>query len=573
MEHQILLAASITAGVVFGFLIAWFSLRSDRNNIYARGRAEAEGDRAALEERVKAKDVRVQEIQTELSQEKEQSHRLRDENASLKASQQEVETRIAEARREAGERIAVTEEGHRRLIEMIEARTLGLGSELEKLRADNDFLRSENVRLQASQADVDARLQEARRLSDEKLALVSDAQSKLSETFRALSSEVLHNNNQAFLDLAKQTFERLQDGARSDLDSRQKSIDEMIRPLKESLSRVDSAIGDMEKTRTAAYATLGEQVSSLVQSQTQLRNETASLIHALRAPAVKGRWGELQLRRVVELAGMVEHCDFEQQPSVSTDDGVQRPDLIIHLPNSRKVVVDAKVSLKAYLESLDCPDESERSAKVIEHSAQVRAHLTRLGSKKYWSQFPEAPEFAVAFLPGETFFSAALQHDPGLIEFGAEQRVILATPTTLIALLKAVAYGWQQQRLAENAKNVSLLGQGLYERLRIFTGYLDDLRRNLVRTVDCYNKAAGSLETRVLVSARRFKEFGAAGGDDLPVIEQVDNVPRSLVALEQAALFPDTEPVSVEAIEDLRVASPPRSEISIAAGTTVVIED
>ncbi len=500
MNQQVLFALTIAAGVVFGFLISWFSFRSDRVNIYARGRSDGEKERAQMEERISAKDARILEIQLERDKEKETAAQLRDDNARLKASQSEMDARIADAKAQAEEKATLVQQ-----------------------------------------------------LAEEKLAMLGDTQQKLSDNFKALSAEVLQSNNQVFLDLAKTTLEKFQDGAKTDLAGRQKAIDDLLKPIQESLQKVDSNVSELERNRAAAYAGLTEQVTSLHSAQLQLRTETASLVNALRAPMVRGRWGEVQLRRVVELAGMVEHCDFEQQQSVETDDGMLRPDLIVRLPNDRLVVIDAKVSLKGYLEALEAGDETTRQAKLKEHAAQIKSHILRLSAKKYWSQFTEAPEFVVAFLPGETFFSAALEQDPSLLEFGAENKVILSTPTTLIALLKAVAYGWHQQRFADNAKRVSELGQLLHDRLATFAGYMDDVRRNLSRTVESYNRATGSLESRVMVSARRFRELGGAGGDEIPLVEGVDAMPRALQALEQVTLaFPELDEQSSAETEQAR---------------------
>jgi DNA recombination protein RmuC len=477
MSSPFLFVVSVGAGVIFGFVVAWYLARGEKERTYARAKADSEAERASLAERVAARDARVGDLRTELDRERAEHARLRESYVEIKAAQAEIEGKASESQKAAEEKIALLEDAHRRL----------------------------------------------------------------SETFRALSAEALNTNNQAFLDLARATLERFQDGARADLDGRQRAIDELVRPLRESLTKVEGNLHEIEKARVAAYAGLSEQVGALADAQAQLRFETVNLSKALRSPSVRGRWGEIQLRRVVELAGMVEHCDFEEQPSVNGAEGPQRPDLIVHLPNRRTIVVDSKVSLAGYLESLDAPDEAARGAKLREHAAQVRSHLTKLSAKKYWSQLESTPEFVVAFLPGETFFSAALEQDPELIEFGVERRVILSTPTTLIALLKAVAYGWQQQRLAASADAISLLGRSLYDRLSTFTSHFEDVGRHLHRSVESFNRAAGSYESRVLASARRFRELGAASPEQLPLVETVDQVPRSLAAIEEAV----GEPVAV----------------------------
>lgn len=394
----------------------------------------------------------------------------------------------------------------------------------EELRTVN----SNNSDLKAEVAGLNSTLQEERKTSVEKLQLLNTASAELRQAFQALAADALSNNNESFLQLARTRLDKYQTEAKGDLEARQKAVEALVTPIKESLNKVDAQIRTIENERSEAYGTLTQQVRSLISTQEQLRGETGNLVKALRAPAVRGRWGEIQLKRVVEMAGMLSYCDFEEQVSVNTIEGRLRPDLVVKLPGGKSIVVDAKTPLQAYLDAVEATDDEVRKAKLLEHAQQVRGHMAKLGSKAYFDQFQPAPEFVFMFLPGESFFSAALEQDPGLIEYGVNQGVIPASPTTLIALLKAVAYGWNQEKIAENAQKISELGKELYERLRIFATHIGAVGKDLDRAVDSYNRAVGSLESRVLVSARRFHELGAASVVEMPEPAQIETTSRTL---------------------------------------------
>jgi DNA recombination protein RmuC len=360
---------------------------------------------------------------------------------------------------------------------------------------------------------------------------VDATRQKLSDAFAALSADALAKNNRAFLELARATLGQTQEAARGDLELRQQAIAAMVTPMRASLDKVDTRIHELEKARAGAYAALHEQVRSLTETQSQLRTETGKLVTALRTPSARGRWGEIQLRRVVEMAGMLDHCDFSTQTTLFSEDGRLRPDLLVRLPAGRTIVVDAKTPLDGYLLAIEATDEPSRKLRLADHARQVRAHMMALGRRSYWEQFDEAPEFAVLFLPGECFFSAALESDPSLIEFGVEQNIILATPTTLIALLRAVAYGWRHEKLAQNAAEISALGKELFKRLSDMGDHWNKVGRSLERAVEAYNGAVGSLESRVMVSARKFSELKTAPlGVEIAALEPVEKGVREIQA-------------------------------------------
>jgi len=442
------------------------------------------------------------------------------------------------ARAEFEERLAQAQQR----VAAAEASIPELRNQIKSKDADTAELRARLETEIKARTTAESTLAEERKRLEEQRVLISEMQEKLKDAFQSLAAQALNTNNQSFLELAKTTLEKYQTDARRDLQEREKAVENLVSPIKTSLDKVDSQIQEIEKARSLAYGSLSEQVKSLIGSQEKLQSETSKLVTALRAPNVRGRWGEIQLRRVVEIANMVPHCDFEEQVSVNTADGRLRPDLIVKLPGGKNVVVDAKAPLQAYLNSLDTQDDDLRRMHLGQHARQIRDHMNKLSSKAYWEQFQPSPEFVVMFLPGETFFSAALESDPTLIEDAVSGRVIFASPTTLIALLRAVAYGWTQEKLARNAQEISDLGKELYDRLCTYASYMENIGKSLDRAVDQYNKAVGSLESRVMVSARKFSELGPAVTNELPEFDRVEKVTRKLQTNEQLELAASAEP-------------------------------
>jgi DNA recombination protein RmuC len=387
-------------------------------------------------------------------------------------------------------------------------------------------LRYELSDAQHARVTAETRMEDAaRQLTDQKV-LIDHTRQELMGSFQALSGEALKQNNEAFLKLAAVSFESLHVKAEGDLVQRQQAVDALVRPLQESLQRYDEQLRLLEQSRQSAYGGLDQHLKSLAESQQRLQLETGNLVKALRAPTVRGQWGELTLKRVAELAGMVDHCDFIEQPSVTGDDGRFRPDMVVQLPGGRQIIVDAKTVLSAYLDAHEAQSEAQQLEALRRHAAQVKSRMDELSLKAYWTQFDRAPEFVVLFLPGEQFLGAALDQNPRLIEEGFANGIVLATPATLIALLRAVAYGWRQERMTAHAEEAGQLGKELYERMAVLAEHMNDVGQALGKSVSAYNRAVGSLETRILPAARRFKELGVSSVREIPVLESTEVVPR-----------------------------------------------
>jgi len=454
---------------------------------------------------------------------------LRAERAALLADRERDRHHIAELRAELVQRDGLLAD-LRRQLHTESARRAAAETEAARLPRLEEALsvaRDEQAELQTALAETRTALDHERRAHADKLALLDQAQARLADAFKALSADALSANNREFLTLAQAQFDKFGEVAKGDLEKRGAAIDALVTPIREHLSKFGEAVQGIEQARIGAYTELKTQVAHLMESQGQLRAETGNLVKALRSPATRGRWGEIQLKRVVEMAGMLDHCDFHEQASVNNADGNRlRPDLIVRLPGGKSIVVDAKAPLEAFLDATHAGDDEARSTHLTRHARHIRDHMKALGEKRYWAQFDPAPEFVVLFLPGENFFSAALEQDPGLIEAGIDQSVIPATPTTLIALLRAVSYGWRQEALARNAQSISQLGRELHERLSTMADHMAKVGKGLGGAVNSYNAAIASLETRVMVTARRFKELKATAGGDLPELVQLDQVPR-----------------------------------------------
>lgn len=383
-------------------------------------------------------------------------------------------------------------------------------------------------RLEADNAELELRLAIASENKSNLDALLAQTQQQLAITFNQLSNEALNRNNDQFLKLAEENLKRFQSEAKADLNSKEKAIEQLLKPINEALQQTSKQIQDIEKERKQAYGSLSATISQMTQSQQQLQQETQNLVQALRRPEVRGQWGEMTLRRLAELSGMVAHCDFFEQTHTQTETGSIRPDMIVRLPENREIIVDAKTPLDAYLSALQAKDDVTRKVELKRHAQVIRSRVRELAKKNYWAEYSQSPEFVVLFIPGEQFLSAALEVDASLLEDSMSQNIILATPTNFIALLRAVSYGWKQQALAENAENIRELGETLYKRLATFGGHLESLGKSLGSSVNHFNKAVGSLERQVLPGARKFTEMGISSKTEISDLPPVENLPRQV---------------------------------------------
>ncbi len=402
-------------------------------------------------------------------------------------------------------------------------------SELEARNRENAELRERVNQSEVAKAELAAREAETRKRFEEQQRILAEAESRLSDTFKALAAETLRTTTDDLMKRAADKFAAEREVAGKDFEARQKAVEELVKPAVESLSKLDDQLRQIEKERSQSQGALRIQLELL-------GAQTGKLADALKTPVVRGRWGEVQLRNVVEIAGMSEHCDFDEQTSLTVDGAKLRPDMVVRLPGGKNVVVDSKAPLKAYLEALDAADETSRTVKLKEHAGQIRKHVEQLSSKAYWDACKPTPEFVVLFLPGEMFFSAALQQDPSLMEDAWAKKIILATPTTLMAVLRSVAYAWRQEQLAENAQRISALGQELHERIATMIGYIADLGGALDKAVKTYNQTVNSIESRVVVTARKFKDLGVASKKEIGELKQIESAPREPAKNNAAAL-------------------------------------
>ena len=430
-----------------------------------------------------------------------------------------------------------TDTGVKDTARLTESARLAVAAErVPALERENKELQEKLQEAEKKNAALGAALQTHRKSHEARVQELTQMAAALEKRFAGLASEALGKNSESFLKLVSERFDKHNQTAKEELDKRRTAIETLVKPLGESLSKFETKVDAIEKAREGAYQAITEQVKTLAEGQTGLRSETSRLVQALRRPQTRGRWGEYQLRNVLEMAGMTEHVDFVEQSSVWGQEGRLRPDVIIRIPGGKSIIVDAKTPLDAYLTAMEAADEESRERGLADHARQVRNHVRALASQDYWKALPETPEFVVMFIPGEAFFAAAIESDPDLLENAVRQRILISTPTTLIALVKTIAYGWQQENLAKNAQVVATQGRELYERIKTFGGHMNDLGRSLQQTVERYNKGIGSLERRVLPAARRFEELDVApGGSSIPSLEPVETDARESQTEELAA--------------------------------------
>ncbi|WP_397542591.1 DNA recombination protein RmuC [Roseovarius salis] len=399
----------------------------------------------------------------------------------------------------------------------------------QELRTANEALQEKRI----ENSQLEGQLETLRKSHEARLEEIRVMKRELEEKFSNLASGALKSNSERFLELVSERFKQHNSAAEEDLTKRQTAIKELVKPLDEKLGKFDQRISEIEKARNEAYGAIKTQVLELAESQKILGQETRRLVQALRAPKTRGRWGEMQLRQVFEMAGMVEHVDFLSESSVETAEGLRRPDAIVNIPGGKNIVIDAKTPLEAYLDALESPTPEQQQENIARHAAQVRQHVKLLSSKSYQESIQTTPDFVVMFIPGETFVAAAAENDAGLIEYAFERKVLIASPTTLMALIKAIAYGWQQEKMAENAAEVQKLAKDLYDRLGTFAEHLEKTGKSLRQSVDNYNKAVGSLEGRILPAARKFEAMGVvANKSEIDAPRMVEQEPRSLTAAE-----------------------------------------
>lgn len=480
---------SLFIGIALGAVIVFFVIKARYSEMYNKQKYEQETELKLINERNSNLDSKITELNDLILKKDDLLDNTQKELSSAKEN--------LAAYKEKAQEIPKFEEKINRYENLVEEKNNEIKNQAETL------------------SSIKKELEKEKNNHEEKIAVYEQAENKLKDVFKAMSSTALESNNENFIKAAKELFGEYKNSFEHNFDSRKKEIESFVNPLKETLNSFDKFVKDIEKSRNESYGELKEQVISLKEAHSNLHNETKHLVDALKKPTVRGRWGEIQLKRVVEMAGMLNYCDFEEQKHIASEQGNLRPDMIINLPNSKQIVVDSKVSLSAYLDAIESKDEKSKNDYLLKHSIQIKEHLKKLSSKSYYEHFEQTPEFVVCFLPGEIYYYAALEKDPSLIEYGAENNVLIATPTSLISLLKAVAYGWRQEQIAESSKIISKTGKELYERISKFAEHLSSVGKGLESATKSYNKAVGSFESRVLSSARKFTDLGVSTNKEI----------------------------------------------------------